>query len=232
MSRKVPDALLERYLAGDLGAERQAAIEAELKTSPEDQARFDELRADSAAFLIKHPPGPLVARATEGRSKRRWWRAFMPALAAAAAAVLLFSFWQAAEPDRSVKGGVAFTAFLKVGQDTHRIARGDVLHEGNQVRFALQAPAAGFVAVLSKDGAGHVTVYHPFGESQAAPYLPDQALMPGAIALDATKGREQVWAVYSAQPFALGPLVESLEKSGELPKDDGRTVLELEWNKR
>ncbi|REG14218.1 regulatory LuxR family protein [Archangium gephyra] len=53
--RRVPDPLLECYLAGSLDAEAQAEVEVLLAESAVDQARLEELRAESAVFLVQHP---------------------------------------------------------------------------------------------------------------------------------------------------------------------------------
>lgn len=56
--RRIPDALLERYLADALSAEAKARLEATLAVSPRDQERLKELRADSEDFLLRHPFTP------------------------------------------------------------------------------------------------------------------------------------------------------------------------------
>lgn len=64
-ARHIPDALLERYLTDSLDAAERARLEATLADSRQDQARLAELRADSEAFLLRHPPDSLVARFRE-----------------------------------------------------------------------------------------------------------------------------------------------------------------------
>jgi RNA polymerase sigma factor (sigma-70 family) len=61
-TRRITDALLEHYIADELEPEEKARLEAILAASPMDQARLAELRADSAAILLRHPAGPLIAR--------------------------------------------------------------------------------------------------------------------------------------------------------------------------
>jgi anti-sigma factor RsiW len=58
----LPDALLEHYLAGALDESAREQVEARLQQSAAARSRLEELRADSAAFLSRNPPGPLVAR--------------------------------------------------------------------------------------------------------------------------------------------------------------------------
>jgi anti-sigma factor RsiW len=72
--RRIPDVLLERYLADSLNAAERIRLEASLADSLQDRARLEELRTDSRAFLIQHPPAPLVARFQEEQRQGRWWR--------------------------------------------------------------------------------------------------------------------------------------------------------------
>ena len=72
-ARRIPDPLLECYLVGSLDAEARAEVEAALAESEADRARFAELRADSAEFLVQHPPGLLVERFEA--SRQAWSRA-------------------------------------------------------------------------------------------------------------------------------------------------------------
>lgn len=205
--RPIPDALLERYLAGDLDEARRKELEARLAESPEDRARLDALRADSAAFLIQHPPGPLVAKAQASRRPPlyRWLRLVLVPLATAVLVMVLMP------PRYTAKGDVAFVVFRQSGE---RIAPGATVNGGEHIRFEVRAPSDGWVAVVSRDGAGHVTVYYPYGGQAAARYSTAEPLLPGAIGLDETKGREDVWVFFSTKPFALTPYVDMLTSGG------------------
>lgn len=61
-ARRIPEPLLECYLVGSLDAEARAEVEAVLARSEADQTRLAELRAESEAFLVQHPPEPLIER--------------------------------------------------------------------------------------------------------------------------------------------------------------------------
>ena len=222
--RPLPDALLERYLAGDLTGESLAKVERAIADSPSERARVEELRADSAAFLIRHPPGPLAAKLEK---PKRSWLLWLP-LAAAAAALLIFFVRPAVEPESSVKGSVVLTVFRQRGDaPAEQLENGATVRPGDHVRFSITAPADGFVAVISRDGAGKVSTYHPFGSPQAAPHKAKEPLLQSAIALDDVRGKERVWAVFSEKPFELAPLLQQLER-GEEPK--GLTAV-FDWVK-
>jgi hypothetical protein len=211
--RPIPDALLERYLAGDLDEARRKELEARLADSPEERARLDALRADSAAFLIKHPPGPLVAKAEVARPRVPRWLALV--LAPVATALLVFVLLRPREPDIGLKGDVALTVYRVNAEGAiARVEPGALLKAGDRVRFEVRAASDGWIAVLSRDGAGRVTVYYPYGGQAAARYSSSEPVLPGAIGLDETKGREDVWVFFSPKPFALTPYVDTLTSGG------------------
>lgn len=231
--RRIPDALLERYLAQDLAAEARADVEAKLAASASERARLEELRADSAAYLIKHPPGPLLAKAGLDKPARpRWWLVLAPLGAVACLALVVLAVRER-EPDSQVKGGLVLSVFRQRegGAAAERLPSGATLSSGDRVRFEVRAPADGWVAVLSRDGAGRVTVYYPDHGRQAAPYTTSAALLPGATGLDDTRGPEQVWAVHGASPFALDPLVKALEAGGA-PSAQGLSAARFDWVKQ
>jgi DNA-binding NarL/FixJ family response regulator len=70
-ARRIPDSLLECYLADALDAEERGRLEALLASSPEDRARLEELRKDSLEFYRQHHPEPLIASFQEA-----WERTF------------------------------------------------------------------------------------------------------------------------------------------------------------
>lgn len=228
--RPIPEALLERYLAGDLGADERRALEERLAASEPDRDRLAALRADTAAFLIKHPPGPVAAKlATPSRARGfAWWLAPVALAASAMVAVVLFNPPPATEPDVTLKGDLALAVYRQTAAGSERVESGAVLKPGDKVRFEVRTKEPGFVAVLSRDGAGHVTVYYPYQAAEAGPYRPAEPLLPGAIALDDTLGSEDVWAVYATKAFELAPVVRQLEQGGAPPSPSARVT----WTKR
>ena len=227
--RPIPDALLERHAAGDLTGEALERVERALATSPAEKARLEALRADSAAFLIQQPPGPVAARLEKPR--RPSWMFWVPLVAVAAGVLVFVAAPPVAEPDSSVKGAVSLSAFRQRADGTvETLTTGQIVHPGDAIRFQVTAPGPGFLAVLSRDGARKSTTYHPFNGVKAAPFDPKQPLLEGAIALDEVKGRETVWAVFGPQAFELAPLVKQLGEGRE-PSGPGLTISALEWVK-
>jgi hypothetical protein len=219
--RRIPDVLLERYLTDSLDAEQRSRLEAALADAPQERARLEALRADSAAFLIRNPPGPLVAKLREPR--RRWWRSWpallVEGLAVVAAASLLFALQGESllqlfrdDPEFNVKGSVVLVLYRKAGNSGVPVAPGGMLAPQDVLRFEVKAAASGFVAVLSRDGRGIASVYHPFEGAEAAAYDTHQPVLPGAVELDDTLGHEDVYALYSPHPFELMWAVEALRQ--------------------
>ncbi|MBK7862864.1 MAG: DUF4384 domain-containing protein [Archangiaceae bacterium] len=231
-ARHIPEALLERYLAGDVAPSQRAELEARIAADPQAQQRLAALRADSAAYLIKHPPGP-VAHKLAARPKKSWW-ALLAAPMAVAAAALFFVLQRPAvtrEDDFGIKGDLAVAVYRQndVGQG-ERVEPGATLKGGDRVRFEVRAGRDGWVAILSRDGTGHVTVYYPYQGATAARYSANEALLPGAIGLDDTRGTEDVWVLFSPKPFALPSYVELLEKGGT-PAFSDVAASRVSWTK-
>jgi hypothetical protein len=213
--RQIRDALLERYLADALDVSTRANIETVLKTSEADQMRLSELRADSAAFLTQHPPGPLVARFEGNQFRLRRWRflSYSVATVVCAAAALLLYFKRSAEDSFGAKGAVGLSVYKKAADGALEVGPDTTLSAGDEIRFKIEAPAARYVAVISRDAQGNVTVYYPFRGLAAEPYEPANSLLPAAVSLDAVTGNEDLYALAGPDPFRVESVVDAL-KSG------------------
>ncbi|MBL8952403.1 MAG: DUF4384 domain-containing protein [Myxococcaceae bacterium] len=212
--RPIPEALLERYLANDLGPDERRSVDERLAASAPDRARLDAMRADSAAFLIKHPPGPVAAKLAEPSRARGFIGWLAPLALAAAAFIAVVMLKPPPEPDIGLKGDVALAVFRQTEGGAERVESGATLKAGDKLRFEVRAKEAGYVAIVSRDGAGAVTVYYPFQGTTSAAYRPEEALLPGAIALDETPGEEVVWAVYATKAFELDSVMKAVAAGG------------------
>ena len=92
--RRIPDVLLDRYLADDLPAAERARVQAVVDADPAVRQRLADIRAQQQAFLAENPAAPFahqvavhlaVAGEQERPSKRRrvWAWVLGPSLAAA-----------------------------------------------------------------------------------------------------------------------------------------------------
>lgn len=218
--RKLTDLELERELAGDLPAARMA------EATDADRARLGELRAESEAFLRSVDVDMEVKRIQQRVERAKpekspaWWRWLVPAGALAAAAAVFLMFFRKDHPkapddDIQIKGdGVALIIHLATTNKSQVLDTGDPVKPGDRLRFEIDAPKPGYVAIFGVDGTGKVSVYYPDGPD-AAHYDPEDRLVPGAIQLDATPGDEHFTLVYSDKPFATailsGPLPSGLQ---------------------
>ena len=219
-ARRLRDAVLEMYLASALDAEARARVEAVLAGSEADQARLAELRADAEALLVSHPPAAFAARVEPAPRGEGWrWGVWLGAvLAACLTAVFSGVAPRPVEPspEYAAKGGPLLEVYrLREGGGVP-VWPGERLGAGDSLQFGVKAGTRGYVAVLSRDGVGQVTVYYPYGGDAAVAYAPGQPLLPGAIELDATPGTEELYALFSPEPFALGSAVKALESGAPL----------------
>jgi len=229
-SRRIPDSLLEHYLADALDARTRAQLEETMASSPLDQARLRELRADSAAFLTQHPSGPLVERFRQQRQRRQWWRRW-PVLIAPVAAAVAIAVWvfprQIDDPDILAKGPPILVVYARPASHTDyeempehlrpfRVTPDRVLIPGDSISFDVRASSDGFFAVLGLDAKGVVTVYHPWQGTAAKPYDAAQPSHRWGFELDDTLGREDVYVLHSTQPFELEWAIRALKEGRDL----------------
>lgn len=209
--RTFTDIELERFLSEDLPAPRMAEIEAKATTA--DRTRLEQLRTENQAFLagvdvaaeVRAIGRKMERLAPEPRRMASWWRWIFAggALAAAAAALLLIvrKDNKPIEDDIGIKGG---DVTLIIHTEGRRLASGDTVQPGENLRFEISAGRRGYVAIVGIDGAGGQTVYFPFHGTQPAAVDPTvDKILPGAIKLDATPGDERFYALYSEQLFVL-----------------------------
>jgi hypothetical protein len=224
--RRIKDALLERHLAGALAPQQAEEIARLLGESEADRARLAELEADNRAFLLQHPPAPLLARHEErrGRARRHWGqRLLVPAAALAAFVALL----PAPRP-----GQIELALYTADGR---RVRAEQVVSTDGAMRFVLRGSKIGYVAVLGIDPAGKVTVHYPSDGQAPAPYDPKQEpTLPGLLQLAPGEGREQIVGLFSPKPFELGPVVEALRTGRPLEEvlPDGALSARVGLDKR
>jgi len=224
--QRIPDSLLERYLADALDELTRAHLETILASSPVDKARLKELRADSNTFLFQHPPEALVERLQQQRTRRPWWRhwpVLLAPVAAVAMVLLVLPRRPTTGPDILTKGPAILVVHRKTDQGSEVVSSGTPLVPGDSIRFEVRAAGSGFVAVLGRDARGVVTVYHPYEGTAAARFEAAQPYLPGAFVLDETLGREDLYVLTSPRPFELEWAVQALEQQWDLkgaaPKD-------------
>ena len=119
---------------------------------------------------------------------------------------------RAPSPTRT-KGASQLGFFVTGAEGTRVGAPGETVHPGDTLTFTLSAAAPTHVAILSRDGAGKVSVYHP----EVVVAAGRGTLLPTATILDGTLGSERIVAVLCDGPVEAEPLRAALASRGELP---------------
>lgn len=201
-------------------AETQAALQRAT-------ARFrDEVFPRSLPRIV---PRALAATNRPAARLRRWWseaRAGVrwASVAAPVAAALVLTAGSFAyktrgtstvdqEPAVATKGGPALHLFVRRGDRVFAAQPGSVLAPGDAVRFVAEPAGHHYLLVVSIDGAGKVSVYHPFDGAESAPLAPaGRAEVPGSIVLDCAPGPERIVAVFSDAPLSAAAVGQQLRQ--------------------
>jgi hypothetical protein len=132
-----------------------------------------------------------------------------------------------------LKGGPQLALFI--GHEGHMREAGDLepVYADDQLQFAYSSADAGYVTVLSRDGAGLVSVYVP-SEARVAWPAPagERRLLPESTILDGTLGREQLYALFCGGEIELAPLSETLREHGTLEAPENCSMRRIELDKR
>jgi hypothetical protein len=192
------------------------------------------LQRTAAHFRAEVSPRtlPRVLAATDGPAARlrRWWstagaglRWAVLATPVAAGLVLAVGTFGAKghrpaavdeEPEVSPKGRPALHTFVRRGERVFTATSGEALAPGDAVRFVVEPRGHRYLLVVSIDGAGKVSVYHPFQGALSAPLGTDPRVeLPGSIVLDRAPGPERVFALFSDAALSAAAVRESLERT-------------------
>lgn len=172
----------------------QRAVE-ELASSRRELFEDDEEKA--AAIATRKLLAAVSLRRAERR--RRFFFAFLPA--ALAAACLAVWLRPSAEGVRA-KGELAVELFCKRGEVVFPAKDGGDFFPGDRLRFAYTSSEAGYLVVFGVDDGGSVFPYYP-QRNLAGLELPagKKVLLPGSIELDAHRGWERTFALWSRTPL-------------------------------
>ena len=203
------DLRLDELSAGELTGPERAAALAHLDACavcPQRLAALDGARARLGGDKL--PP----LRAEIRSAPRRWGPALGVAVACAGIIAFLVMPRRLPSPTRS-KGATQLGFFVTGAEGTRVGGPGETVHPGDRLTFAVSAPAPTHVAILSRDGAGRASVYHPEVPVAAG----RGTLLPTATVLDGTLGGERIVAVFCAEAVATEPLRAALAARDELP---------------
>lgn len=236
------DLRLDRLLVGELSPSEVRALEAHLAACARCAARRRELAAEYASFAHNAVPFEALAAAMRERAPsfraraaprsgsrpralvlRRVWAAV--ALAAAIGLGVLLVPRARLDVDRPITPNAGETRTKGAPLPSLRVhvrragavfvwGAGEPLRPGDALRFELSASAPGHAAILARDAVGAVSVYHGWAPVVAG----EGQLLPGAVELDESLGRERVYAVWCARQGSLEGLLEAVRRAPEKPE--------------
>jgi hypothetical protein len=201
------DFTLDRLHAGELPSRAATEAERHVAGCAECGARmagrragFDGLEGvDPRAMLARirsgldRPPSPLERL-----------RRFMAPLAVVATAAVALMVFTPEAPETRLKGALGLRVFRLAGDHAEERVSGATFAPGDRLRFTVDLPAAGHVAVLGVEASGALYTAWPL-EAEATTRLEAGSgiELPGAVALDAQPGRETLYLVHC--PLEVGP---------------------------
>jgi len=234
MNRRIPDWLLERYLLDELDEERRAELQRRLAEDAEARARLDRLRAETEAFLQRHPPAKVAPRILARLRAAERTRAPVPRrLVVAAAASIALAFLLVVrggegEGIRAKGQAPALVVHRSLGERVERLEDGAMSGEGDLVQLGYVVSGRRFGAIVSVDGAGRVSRHLPLEGDRAVPLESGRTVMlPHAYELDDAPGFERFFLVVADGPFSLEPI---LEAARDLPAQTTRLRLPRDFD--
>ena len=224
MSRCPSRFSLLEWRLGELKGAEERAVARHLAECSQCQAHRAAIDADFAEFAPREPSiwaalptppsfAPEGASATRRRRggfslrRRVGWALVGAVLGGVLISGVLSVARFKAPPAELFKGRFAVEITAKREAQQFRVVDGERLRAGDRLRFVVTGARPGFVSVFSVDRTYVVSSFYPDGAagaaSQALP-LPaaGRVVLPESIALDASRGEERIFAVYSERPFS------------------------------
>jgi len=249
---RVPQALIEQLVLGELDPERERHIRERLEKEEGGKKRLENLIKSNERILDEYPPVQMAARIrleseqrTAGTASGRGLRITIPAVATAAVAfIALLMILPARDAIRSsgaggglesgadtirIKGNPMLRVFKKREDGAGEMKRGDTAIAGDVLQLSYNAAGRRYGVILSVDGRGAVTLHHPQSESGST--VLDAAgshSLPFAYELDDAPGFERFFFITSDKPIELDAVMHAARELGP----DDTDALELQGSMR
>jgi hypothetical protein len=224
MPRHLSALILDRRALGDLSDLEAQEMDLHLAGCELCRGQLAAQQESFQKFEQYVLPAVLPALRTGSRRSFPWPFAWaVPVVASLALAMLVLPHaasrsGAASLNDVAVKGGPNFQTFVKRGTQVFAAADGVLLLPGDALRFVVQPGGLPYLLIVSRDGAGHLTVYYPFGGTRSAELKSDgRNELPGSVELDATPGEERLFALFSRQPLEAARVTSRLAVSATEP---------------
>ncbi|HZI14521.1 MAG TPA: hypothetical protein VE153_29405 [Myxococcus sp.] len=214
------DFTLDRLHAGELPSQAAAEAERHVAGCAECGARMAGRRAGFDG-LEGVDPRAMLARIRSGLDRppsllERLRRFMAPLAVAATAAVALLVFTHEA-PGTRLKGPLGLRVFRLAGEHAEEMVSGAAFAPGDRLRFTVDLPGGGHVAVLGVEASGALYTAWPLEAGATTRFEAGSGLeLPGAVALDAQPGRETLYLVHC--PLEVGPPRCASRGAGSAPE--------------
>ncbi len=217
---------LERLVADDLAETGAHALKKHIASCTPCDERLRELKADIAAFRIEVPFAAFSARhqkSLEERTSKPWfflnpmrsWGA-LTALGCVTALLLFMPFGSTPMDTETtrIKGGAAEITYelLNANGQYRPAMRGETRTAGDEIIVLVSPPENHhYLAVIGIDGEGTISSYYPTEQDTdvvLAP-VPASGRLPTSLVLDESRGKERLFAVFSAEPETLDTILQA-----------------------
>lgn len=224
MSRRVPDLLVEKLHLGELSPKAEKDVRARLAAEPGGLERLAAL-ADSDHELAQRLR-PFVQRAV--RPPRPW---LVPVLATVTVVAVAIATWPTLDRhDLRAKGDTLLTVHRLATNGPELLTHGTSATQGDRLQLSARLAEPRYLAILSVDGLGAVTVHEP-----PTPTPTQDVLVPRSFVLDDAPHFERFFLFTSSAPLDQAALTHALTRLGvdthrqpELPASVTTTEIRLD----
>lgn len=215
---------LDRYELGELDPEGRAHVDGCAQCKRRLAARHAEFRAIPDRDAILRRIHTETASAPKRAAKARWSGLIGMVMGVGSAAAVIALVVRVGPPrdTTGIKGSGApvLSVFREHGGQVEEAKSGERFDAGDRLRFQVDLPSPSQVMIVGVESSGSMYVCYPDVSSTTARALPagDRQLLPGAVRLDRSSGRETLYLVACERPFGKDVLKPS---AGALATPDG-----------
>ena len=138
----------------------------------------------------------ILEASRERRSRKNWLRFLVPVFLVPAVAALLFVAKASLGP--VTKGELIVETYVKRGEKVRPAVDGQEFLEGDRLRFAYTSGRAGYLLVFGVEDNGKIfPYYHDVALEGMYAEAGARIMLPGSVELDAHKGWERIFAIFS-----------------------------------
>jgi hypothetical protein len=178
----------------------------------------------SSAEVLARSPSRRSSAVMSGQAARRptrraWLGGAVAATAAAAAVLLLIVQSPLLSSGDTVrtKGTSRVGFFVRHAGVVRRGGERERVSPGDALRFVVTSSVPSYVAVLSRDGAGQVSVYHPRGPRAARVEAGVERPLDASVVLDDVLGEERLYALACSVPIEVAAVSDGLRRTNTEP---------------